>query len=216
MAAEIVRRYQGKINTWELWNEPNLNQFWSPQPSAADYVKLARMAYPAIKQANPNSTVLLGGLGGQGDEVDVASDLFLAKVYQAGGRPFFDAVAVHQYPAINGASDGSRATMTLGDTKRVRAVMDAHGDVGRQLWLTEVGAMTGGQYAVSPARQAQLLRDAYALWLTIPPRGVAFWYTLRDTVAEKGGDSSGLYHLDGSAKPALSVWQQIARAAPPG
>ena len=43
---------------WEVWNEPNIKQFWKPQPSADDYAKLALAAASAIHAAAPGELVV--------------------------------------------------------------------------------------------------------------------------------------------------------------
>jgi hypothetical protein len=35
-ARRTVAHFAGKVSVWEMWNEPNLDQFWSPKPSTAD------------------------------------------------------------------------------------------------------------------------------------------------------------------------------------
>ena len=43
-------RYRGKVQAWEIWNEPDPAQsFW--EGSVSEYVRLLKAAYPAIKWA---------------------------------------------------------------------------------------------------------------------------------------------------------------------
>ena len=56
-AAAAVTHYKGKPILWEIWNEPN-GGFWKPQANAAEYGRLALETARAIKQADPNATVL--------------------------------------------------------------------------------------------------------------------------------------------------------------
>ena len=42
-------RYRGKVQAWEIWNEPDpAQEFWQ---GSGQYVQLLKAAYPAIKQA---------------------------------------------------------------------------------------------------------------------------------------------------------------------
>ena len=50
------------IRRWQVWNEPNLNYFWSSEPFADTYVVLLRAAHDAIKRADPGAQVVLAGL----------------------------------------------------------------------------------------------------------------------------------------------------------
>ena len=48
------------VHDWEIWNEPN-GAFWLPAPNPAAYVAWLRVM-PAIKAADPEATVISGGL----------------------------------------------------------------------------------------------------------------------------------------------------------
>jgi len=41
-AAAAVSQFKGKRYLWELWNEPNIAQFWKPKPNATDYMQKPR------------------------------------------------------------------------------------------------------------------------------------------------------------------------------
>ena len=67
-ANAAARRYAPLgIKSWEIWNEPNINAFWLPAPNAAAYAQLLRASYTSIKQADPQSTVISGGLSPAGN-----------------------------------------------------------------------------------------------------------------------------------------------------
>jgi hypothetical protein len=76
------------IRRWQLWNEPDHLHYWSDQPYAADYVKLARAAREAIKEADPGATVVMAGFADRSWDA-------IADVYRAGGKGVFDVVAIH-------------------------------------------------------------------------------------------------------------------------
>src|SRR5688500_6065233 len=40
-AAAGVQHFKDRGIRWEMWNEPNIPQFWKPKPNPDDYVKLA-------------------------------------------------------------------------------------------------------------------------------------------------------------------------------
>ena len=46
-AGALAARYP-KIQYWEVWNEPNNTCFWQPQPDAARYTAMLKLAYNAI------------------------------------------------------------------------------------------------------------------------------------------------------------------------
>src|SRR5207247_3568627 len=57
----LASRWAGKIEAWEVWNEPNISRFWPTGPSPAAYTALLEAAYPAIKSADPGTDVVFGG-----------------------------------------------------------------------------------------------------------------------------------------------------------
>src|SRR6202043_672892 len=55
-AAAVVQRYYGKGPSYfEIWNEPNLAEFWSPAPDPAAYTADLKAAYTAIKAVAPSA-----------------------------------------------------------------------------------------------------------------------------------------------------------------
>ena len=90
-AAAGAAHFKGKGVLWEIWNEPNIG-FWKPQPSAKDYVKLAKTVYPALKKADPNCTVLAPALSGW----DYG---YLEDAFKQGLLEVTDVVSLHPYGA---------------------------------------------------------------------------------------------------------------------
>lgn len=75
-AAAVAGRYKDSVTRYVLWNEPNIPGWLQPQftckgsrctpESPHVYRGLVRSAYPAIKAADPTSTVLMGALAPRG------------------------------------------------------------------------------------------------------------------------------------------------------
>jgi len=81
------------IRHWEIWNEPDLNQFWSG--TVKEYYRLLEVAYKTIKSADPEATVLLGALAFF-DKPNWLQDLLA----QTGGDPtkaYFDVLSFHYF-----------------------------------------------------------------------------------------------------------------------
>lgn len=90
-AAAGAAHFKGKGVLWEIWNEPNIF-FWRPQPKVEDYVKLAKVVYPALKKADPGCTVLAPALSGW----DYG---FLESAFKLGLLECTDVVSLHAYGA---------------------------------------------------------------------------------------------------------------------
>lgn len=203
----VVSRYGSRINSWEIWNEPNLPLFFGFSGDRPQiYTNLLKAAYPAIKSVQPNSTVVAAGLSrsGGGD----APPAFLNAMYDAGAGGYFDAAAMHPYVFQGGmAADPENG---WSDVARVRDVMVAHGDGGKKIWMTELGAPTSAPNAegVSQAEQAQQITDLLGAISQLGYAGPAFVYSIRDT------DSGAQWNREANFGALLtSDWEPKAAAA---
>lgn len=186
-AAAAVDRYRPMgLRAWEIWNEPNLADFWPPAPDPAAYARLLIAAHGAIKQADPKAIVIAGGLSPVGtaapdESTHVPAVDFLAAVYEAGAGSAFDALGFHpySYPAMpSDPAEWSGWTMMTGP---IRALMKTHGDAEKPVWITEYGAPTyGGAGGVSEEAQAEMITEAYRLARSYPWAGPFFCYSYRD------------------------------------
>ena len=84
------------MRAWQIWNEPDIKTYWAPKPNLRAYVALLRVSYPAIKRADRHATVVAAGLPFPGTAEETS---YLTKLYRAGARRLFDALALHPYAA---------------------------------------------------------------------------------------------------------------------
>lgn len=217
-AGQAAEHFAGRIGAWELWNEPNLANFFVPRVDAGFYTAMVQAGYRAIHRVQPMATVLAGALSpNTGSAAPVA---FLRQVYASGGMGFMDAVSVHPYTYPESPS-GTQSYNTFHQLRELHQVMVDNGQGGARIWLTEFGAPTGpGRKAVSEPRQADIIAEAFTIARSLSYIGPVFIYEIRDA---KTGSSDiennfGLLHTDGSRKPAYAVVvrQAIADAASAG
>ncbi len=146
----------------EVWNEPNLRREWNGASlSGASYMRLFDAAYNAIRagEGGHSVTIITAGLAPTGinDGASAIDDReFLRQMYAAGlNNPAYQnvAIGVHPYGAANppdaqwcGQSDcgapgynNHPSWFFLNTIEDYRAIMEQHGDTGRQLWATEFG-----------------------------------------------------------------------------
>jgi len=62
MVSTLVRYCKGKVGYWQMDNEPHNPSFW--HGSAADYVDQLKVFYRTVKEAAPESFVILAGAAG--------------------------------------------------------------------------------------------------------------------------------------------------------
>jgi len=228
VAGDIANELRGKGVDYEVWNEEDENGFWLNGPQPAAYTALLKAAYPAIKNADPAATVLVGGL--------VANDFdFLEQLYANGAKGSFDAVGVHTDTACLTTDpreyyrepSGRIGRYSFTGYREVRATMLAHGD-DKPVWMTELGWPTitttctrGGRAGtkaagVTPAEQADFLTKAYGCLANDPYVPYAAWFSLSDVQTGSPDDSLnlGLMNDAFARKPAFAAFQAAAGAAP--
>ena len=180
------------IRYWEIWNEEDLNQFFIGAPT--DYARLMKVAYLAAKQADPNATVVFGGMAHfqRPNWLDDVLNVIAADPVSTTYHGFMDAVASHNY---------SWAWQTFGYLYQDRLRLDNHGLTNVKLWLTETGVPVCDDppysFCPSPLRatmseQADFVIQTmtYAAWLNTE---VSIWFNLYDDCGNDGKyDAFGL------------------------
>jgi hypothetical protein len=123
----IVSRYVGKIDHWEVWNEPwGSNFFQNGTPQL--YGELLKAAHGAIREANPQAKVL-------GIDADESHDAFTTGQLAAANSDFYDIFAWHEYsPLIWGGANHVGKLRT----EKFDRLQSAAGTPRKQ-WVTEGG-----------------------------------------------------------------------------
>lgn len=184
-ARSAADRYAPRgVHTWEIWNEPNIDQFWPPRPDADEYGGLFRVAAEAIRGVDSRATLLIGGLAQQPDAPNfgVTPTAYLEQLYRNGSAQLADGVAAHpySYPSLPMDPNGQSAGGFM-DLPKLHDVMESHGDGAKKIWLTEFGAPTGtAPNAVSEAKQAEILLQARRQVDSWDWAGPLFYYELVD------------------------------------
>ena len=190
------------ITDWQLWNEPNSLYFWKPAPDPNSYVTVLRAFHSAVKRADPDAHVLLGGLFPTPEGINMSA--FMSDLYRLGAAKLFDEAAVHPY-----AADPERA---MAATEQLRGLLDRAGDGSKPIWITEVGWASEGQpsgLTVGPERQAEYLTRIFELAAGARERlrlGGVIWFALSDTPGPLWPGHCGLFDLNGNPTPA---WQAL-------
>jgi polysaccharide biosynthesis protein PslG len=211
-ASEVASRYapQG-VTTFEIWNEPNNVGFWQPAPNPAAYTADLIAAYKAIKNVDPSAFVLSGGLAPEtNDGTDINAVTFLQDMYADGAQGYFDGVGYHaySYPALPDTVESWSGWSQMSATSTsIRSVMVANGDGGKQIYITEVGAPSGGPAGVSQAAQATEFTQAIAAAKADSWIGGIYLYTWQDagTDTTNTEDWFGLLTNAGVPKPAYTA-----------
>ena len=215
---KLAQRYAGQINTWIIWNEPDLYTdqiMYTWDGSITDMYQLVKVGYQAVKKANPNAKVVLPGLTYWLDKT-AGRPLYLARFLEAASKDptaaangdYFDIVDVHQY---------TNPLNIYAVTKTYQRAMLAYG-LNKPIWVGEsnVVPMDDPMNPIGPAfhatmdQQASYVIQAFALARAAGVERMSI-YKLVDEAPEGAHELYGLVRNDGSIRPAFSAYQTAAK-----
>jgi len=228
-AGQVALHYKNSVSYWEIWNEPNIVDFFAPKPSTAKYFDLLKSAYSEIKKNNIQSTVISGGLAPSSDGNGGISPLtFVSNLYDLGLSRYSDAIALHPYTYPE-TPEYTTYWNSWQEMLNIHQLMVLKGDVNKKIWVTELGAPIGGpgkvfeanqinayKYGadfVSEKTQIQIMtestnfyRETSSSWM-----GPFFWYSLRDENYPLSTPENffGLLHNNWTPKPAFAIFKHI-------
>ncbi len=191
----VSKSLTGKVEAYEIWNEPDMKGFNTNDATAEDYTELLKSAYKTIKHNDPDVTVLGGSIALETDFIDA--------MMKAGAGEYMDGLSVHYYLGKNAPEKRARDRLD-----KYRNVLVKYGYDKTPVWLTETGwansnvdEQTQAQYIVRNA----ILYDEFLLDYGI--EGQYFSYELQDSSITSdvlGGqdyeNSLGLYKNDFTPK----------------
>ena len=201
----VARQKQAGAHVWEIWNEPNLLSFWSPEPNPAEYAQVLIASYKAIKRADPAALVLGCSLAGPNGPRHSKPYEFVEAVLKLGGGQAMDAISIHPYRQ-------PRTPEESGYLDDLQAISDLTAKYGRRLpmWITEIGWPTDPAGS-SESRSAQLLVRSYALALAHGVQNIA-WYDYRDDGTDPTYNEHhfGILYNDMTPKPSYFAYRTLA------
>jgi hypothetical protein len=198
----FAQRYKGQIASYEIWNEPDLNQYW--ESSASEYYLLMKTCYKAIKAADPNVTVAMAGM-----VLVVERDFFPTVVRLAAEDPegpannyFFDVSAIHMYADPN---------LVYSLTVYTRRILSTYGQGYKPIWITETNIALAGHGRFMQADWGHVSEQEQS-WYVLQASANAFAAgadrLMFFRLADDGMDESfGLVYQNGSARPGYKALQ---------
>ena len=202
---DVVSRYEGRVESYEMWNEPNISDFWKPNPNPSEYAALLRAGYLSAKNAYPDAKVTFGGLS-RNDRGYLSAYYSEVKEYpEAPAKTyFFDLMNVQPYSSIPSTTDGGLEEPISPDRntssavfdeaygevdqnflglKKIKIAMDDQDDPEKSIFLGEYGFSTTDTWmkAVPDSRRALYLKVAYALASDLPYVEGMQWFTYHPT-----------------------------------
>ena len=196
-AAAAAKRYAGNGILWEIWNEPNIKQFWKPQPNAVDYCKLAHVTIDAIREADPHAFI-----------VGPASSTFPWGFFEVMGQQGLfkklDAVSVHPYRQTNPETAEQ-------DYARLRLLLHKYVPEKRLPILSGEWGYSTAWRGMTEEKQAQYIvrQRLMNLACDVP---LSIWYDWRDDGLDPKEPEHhfGMVYRDLKPKPAYTVARTVA------
>jgi hypothetical protein len=157
----IATRYRGRIHVYEIWNEPNLKQFWSS--NVDQMIALVQVASQIIRDIDPQATIVSpAATSGYGVK-------WLAEYLRKGGGQYVDVIGYHFY-----VGDQSPEAM-VPVIQQVRQTMADYGVSGKPLWNTESGWFKPNPFPSDQLGAAYLARAYILNWAAGVQR--FYWYS---------------------------------------
>ena len=194
-AREMGRRFAGRVQAWEPWNEPNVDTFGSH--TMDEICSWQKAAWLGFKAADPNLTVGSSALAA------VPTWQQTEGVVRNEARPYFDTYNIHTYDWAHGYRD-------LWEPARAAAG-------GKPLWITEAdrGAthdQTAPWYDLSPRLErlkAEYVAQSYASALAAGAD--RFFQFILGHYVEPNSVQFGLLRLDYTPRPAYAALAAVGR-----
>jgi hypothetical protein len=156
----VVMRYQGRIQAYEIWNEPNAKKFWTG--NIDQLIALTREAAIIIHCIDPQAVVVSPPATG------FTGSKWLLEFLSKGGSQYVDVIAYHFYLTPK----PPEAMLQLIDA--VKQVMIESGVQSKPLWDTETAWLPPAQFEPPELGAAYLARSYIVLWADGVER--FYWY----------------------------------------
>ncbi|MEM1060152.1 MAG: glycosyl hydrolase [Verrucomicrobiota bacterium] len=197
-----AKRYLGKIEYWECWNEFN-GSFSVSKNKPKDYAGLVKGAYKSLKAVDPNLK-----LGISCANFDLS---FFRKVIEEGAGGHFDFVCIHPYENLGQVMKGGGEPGFLSLAASTRRMLKDNGqDPNMPIWITEIGYKT---LNVPNAERDRLQADAMVKCFTLSiASGIAVveWFEARGPkYGKKKNEDYGLIRHDWTLRPAWNAFKQM-------
>lgn len=132
--AFVAKELNGVVESFEVWNEYNaIPQFNNGEQPPETYGEMIKVAYPAIKEANPDAFVW--GLDSSGIDLEWSK-----RVFETGAYDYMDGVSVHDY-SWNGIYKEDKL---IEKAEKLKELMGQYGKI-KPVYFSELGWSTFDQ-----------------------------------------------------------------------
>jgi hypothetical protein len=222
-AVAVAKRYPW-LRLWEIWNEPNLQSFLTPDSPRLYVQRLLNPAYVELHALNRANRVAGGATSPRSTSTGLSPVAFMRGMRSA--HALLDAYSHHPYAVTRGETPFGFArgvcrfctgVLTMANLEQLTG--EVKRDFGpKRIWLTEYGYETNppDPNGVSWAQQAQFVAQAALRATEAPSVDVLIQFMIQDE-SRANGWQSGLISSTGLPKPSFNSFMlPIAVAARTG
>jgi hypothetical protein len=191
--AAAVERYDGDgvddavgspvINHWEIYNEPDRGGTGSWVRWGYDgdkYAELLEAIYPAVKAANPDAQIVMGGLAYDWFEDNSSGPFvreFLDEVLSAEGGDFFDIMNFHLYPAFWANWTDEESPSLLEKANFIKDKLASYGYPNMPILITESGwhSNNSANPPGDPEAQARYVVELFTQSIAVGSKTMVWW-----------------------------------------
>jgi len=194
----VAIRYKGRIQAYEIWNEPNSKYFWTG--SLDQMLVLTREASRIIRSIDPEALIVSPAATNR-DGIAWLSE-FLSK----GGGQYVDVIGFHFYVAPHPPEAITAVA------RQIREILLRYGVVDKPLWNTETGWPYPKPFPSDTLGAAYLARAYILSWVSGVTR--FYWYSWDNhnwvSLETTDKDSSTLKPA-GKAYEVIQMWLEGAK-----
>ncbi len=213
-----VGRYNGVINHWIIWNEPDIWDTTSPAHSwdgtVDDFARLIKISYLVAKETNPSAVIHMSAFTYFWD-ANFGKEQYFARLLDAirkdpdaaANNYFFDVATAHLY---------FHPSTIYNLVQAFYYMMNSRG-IYKPLWLVETNAPPSNDpaypvseisFQVTQEEQAAFIPQVFALSMAAGAQRIAV-YKMRDKPGDRAGNPEpfGLVREDGSYRPAFDAYR---------
>ena len=158
----VVNRYKGKIDAYEIWNEPNMMSWYG---SDEEFITMTRSVIKTIRSIDPDVKILAGSFWR-------VPKRFIRKLIRAGVFDEASGLSFHPY------ATSPKGVVKLCDS--LLKLLEEEGFAG-EVWVTEIGFPTKGWF---PTRVSEINFPSHIVKtlasLAARDMSVLLWYELFD------------------------------------
>jgi len=159
----VAEHYKGKIDTFEIYNEPDNESFAGWSITGADYVKVLKAAAGAIRSVQPDATIIGGSLCSMRHSTARARTIATQIFADSTVTDYMDAFSFHSYDYDSPYglySDEDTRTNFKGQIDFIKNLIKKSKNPNLPIWITEDGMPSAGGEGIFVIENDELIQAA--------------------------------------------------------